>query len=113
MRWTSKEYSRYKDICVHYDFHFAARTRETAAVISDRFIPACLAWRRALAIMRSKSRMEGVWMVLRIMTSSSPMTINRVPDSKPSCWRRDSGMTTYPLEDMRVVATDSIEPPFV
>ena len=70
MRWTSKEYARYKDIRVHYDFHFAARTREKAAATSDRFIPACLAWRRALAIMRSKSRMEGVWMALRRWVSS-------------------------------------------
>ena len=46
-----------------FPIHFTVRTREMAVVISDRFIPALLAWRHALAIMRSKSRMEGVWIV--------------------------------------------------
>jgi hypothetical protein len=51
-------------------------------------------------------------MGLRITTSRFPTTTNCVPAFKPNRSRTSSGMTTCPLEDMRILAKLSIDRSF-
>src|SRR3990172_1601169 len=105
---SSKKNTRNKNIRVEDYPHFLPRTLATASVISECFRPAFLPCWRASAINASNSFIDGEDIALRITTSSSPTTTNWEPVLNLSRLRISSGMTTWPLEDIFVVAKFAI-----
>ena len=100
-----KENARDQNIGVEDDLHFLFRTAAIALEISEDLIPWVLACFLARRINPSKSFMDGAVRVLKMMASPSPMTTNWDPAASWSLSRISSGMTTCPLEDIRVVAS--------
>jgi hypothetical protein len=113
MRRPSKENTGNENICVKYNLHLRPRIFVTTASTSDFLNPALRACCRARPIKSLNSLTEGAEIALRITTSRLPTTTNCVPTFNPNRSRISSGMTTCPLDDMRVVAKLSIDTPFL
>ena len=108
IRWTRKEDAGDEYIRIQSDFHLRPRTLATAASTSDLLNPALRACSLACLIKSSKASLGSGAMALRMTTSRSPTTTNWVPVRSFKRVRTSSGITTCPLEDIRVV--ESIDP---
>jgi hypothetical protein len=106
--WPRKENAGDEDIRIRNDFYFRPRTLAMAASISDLLNPALRACFLACLIKSSKASMGSGAMAFRMTTSRSPTTTNWVPVRRFKRVRTSSGITTCPLEDIRVV--ESMDP---
>jgi hypothetical protein len=84
--------------------HLLFRIFSIACVMSECLSRTFRALPRASAIKSSNSSMAGGEIALRMTTSFSPITINSEPVFNLSLFRISSGITTWPLDDILVVA---------
>jgi hypothetical protein len=113
VRRSCKENTGNENICVKNNLHLRPRTLATAASTSAFLNPALRACFLAWPSRSLNSLTEGAEIAFRITPSRFPTTTNCVPAFKPNRSRISSGMTTCPLDDIRVVAKLSIDTSFL